>query len=82
MPLTHKIVPTQNNNQFDDKVFIENDIRSMGRVGKVTGVGYDCGEEIVTYAILDMTGQILSSRDSACLIDFERYFKAGLLQWR
>jgi len=82
MPIIQKIIPIRNDNRFADKIFIEDDMRSMGRMGKVTGIGYDCGEEVVTYSIFDTMGQLLSSRDSARIEDFNRYMQAGRLQWR
>jgi len=76
------LIPIRNDNRSADRIFIENDVRSVGRIGKIMGVGYDCGEEVVTYATFDTMGQLLSSKDSAMLETFNRYMQAGKLQWQ
>ena len=69
--------------QIQNRVFIENDPRSAGMVGKVLGTGLSSdGQDIIFYAVYNMMGQLINPKDSTTVETFNRYFKAGKLLWR
>ncbi len=71
--------------QIANRIFIENDSRSTGKVGKVLGVTQLTrdGDESILYSIHDgFTGQCISQKEAAYVRDFDRYFKTGKLLWR
>ncbi len=68
--------------QVQNRTFIENDPRSTGMVGKVLGEGYAYGERVVFYSIHNMMGEIIDPKHMAIIESFNKYLKAGKLQWR
>ena len=68
-----------------NRIFVENDNRSTGKVGKILGVTQLTrdGDESILYSIHDsFTGQCISPKEAVYVEDFNRYIKAGKLLWR
>ena len=68
--------------QIQNRIFIEDNPRSTGMIGKVLGEGYAYGERVVFYEVENMMGQLINPKELATLENFNRYLKAGKLQWR
>ena len=71
--------------QIQNRVFIENNKKSTGLIGKILGVTQLTrdGDESILYAIYDgFTGQCISRKEATYVEDFNKYMKAGKLQWR
>ena len=68
--------------QIQNRIFIENDPRSAGMIGKLLGEGYHYGERVVFYTIFNMMGQVIDPKHITTIDNFNRYMKAGKLLWR
>lgn len=68
---------------IQNRIFIENDNRSTGMFGKVLGMGLSPdGQDVIFYSTYNTIGQCILNKDAARIEDFNRYLKAGKLQWR
>ena len=69
--------------QIQNRIFIEDNEKSIGLFGKVLGESLSPdGQDVIFYAVYNMMGQLVNPKDSATLETFNRYMKAGKLQWR
>lgn len=68
--------------QIQNRIFIEDNPKSTGMVGKVLGEGYHYEEGVVFYSIHNMMGQVIDPKHIATVDNFNRYLKAGKLLWK